>query len=129
MKNANSVVKVISFNNVDLYYAELDSIQEDSDFSGRLEETLATLGRLVHREKLLVHLEDTPLSAGRMSRIIEAVLKIKSRVSKIAFVGIHGLTRWNFSRMLRRDKGMKEMHWKIINDYQLAKEWIVSSRL
>ena len=51
------------------------------------------------------------------------------KFQKLSIVGIHSFNRIKLSMKIRKLKLRKNLHWKIINDFQEAKEWIVSNKI
>lgn len=58
----------LSFDNQDIYFAELDAIVDGATFDAKLTEVDEALGRMVGRENLIVHLEGTTLTRPRSTR-------------------------------------------------------------
>lgn len=60
-----------------------------------------------------------------MESIGESISKFKERIDKIAFVGVHGLTRRKFDRILGRNLARTTLLWAYFQDAERAKEWLV----
>lgn len=117
----------LSFRNQDIHYAELGHLRQDSDFRDALALARGQISILATPERIIIHLEDTPLNGNRCTQLVELLLAVKEKTTKLAIVGIHGFRKCQLTSLLRRSGLRKHLPWAVINDYESAKEWIAST--
>lgn len=117
----------LSFDNQDIYFAELDAIVDGATFDAKLTEVDEALGRMVGRENLIVHLEGTTLTRPRLDSLVCLLVRRQAKIRKLGIVGLRALNRQKFARAVRR-AGLSAP-FGFDADYQRAKEWIVSERV
>jgi len=118
----------VSFHNQDIFYAELESISEPLAFGEKLRVVSTALEALIHRELLIVHLEDTKMTPERIGQLVALLSSCQAHIKKLGIVGIHGLSAFRLKRALRKGGLPRGLGWKVIDDFQAAKEWMVSAQ-
>lgn len=118
----------VSFRDRDLYYAELDGIASADAFAAKAARADAALARLVHREPVIFYLYGTRLGRAGCLRLARLARDRRASLSKVAFVGARGLDRFFLRAALRSAASASGLPWRLEDDYQAAKEWIVSNR-
>ena len=121
---SREVLLSISFRNQDIWYAELECCADGAMLGDKLEAAEAALARWVSAELVAFHLEDSRLGRAGVLAVSALIRRQRQRCRKFVLVGVHGLDRSRFRRLLRRGGGLPP--WTIENDYQAAKEWLVS---
>ena len=116
----------LSFQNQDIFYAELESQPDTGAWLGKLGIVERCLSDLKHPEKVIIHLEDSRLEPSSLAKLADTIAERNQVFSKLAFVGIHGLAKFRLVRQLRKRKLRPNLFWKITDDLQYAKEWLVS---
>jgi hypothetical protein len=116
----------LSFNNQDIYYIEFDSINNNSVLIEKITEANKYINELIFPEKIIVHLEQTSLNNNGINLIIDFIGITNKHYKNLCFVGIHDVTRLFFKYKMKQNRKLVSIPWTIINDYQKAKEWIVS---
>ena len=123
----NKLFFSLSFCNQDVYYVELDSIQDKNELWDKIGKSRNYMRELRNPEKIIIHLEQTVLTHSRVDQIIELVEQTRDHYSKLCFVGVHGINRWILRHKMKQSLKNFTAPWSLNNDYQKAKEWIVSN--
>lgn len=115
----------LSFENQDIYFAELDSIADKESFTAKLNEVDVALSRMVGRENLIVHLEATMLTRSALDDLACLLIRHQAKIRKLGVVGVRALNRMRLTRSLKRAGFSVPLGFD--GDYQRAKERIVAT--
>ena len=118
----NKLFFPLSYNNVDIYYIELDSINDQSDFIEKLNQVVNALGEINSREYIILHLEESNITKKVCNEIASFINNNKTKMKRLGIVGVHGLL---YLKMKKQMKKCNELEYYFCNDLQKAKDIIV----
>lgn len=96
-------IVILSYSNCEIYCCHLD---------GYKTHTRAMMHRLAEIEEIFLHkpndakfrvwynVDENSLDRKTMQLIAESILQFQSHIYKIAFIGLHGFTKWKFDNIL-----------------------------
>jgi hypothetical protein len=116
----------LSHANRDIFYAELQSTADPAALALKLELVAQALERLVSPEHVIFHLEDTPLDRFARQAVSDLIVRHQEKYCRFALVGVHGLRGWRLRWLICRRLD-RMLPWRVENDFQKAKDWIVSA--
>lgn len=120
----NKLFFPLSFNNVDIYYIELDSIKDENEFIYQLSQLDTVLSEIHNREYFILHLEESIISQKMLDDIILLITAYKVKMKRLGIVGVHGLL---YLKTKKQMKAITSLDYFICNDLQKAKEIIVGA--
>lgn len=120
----NKLFFPLSFNNVDIYYIELDSIKDENEFIYQLSQLNIVLSEIHNREYFILHLEESIISKKMLDDIILLITAYKVKMKRLGIVGVHGLL---YLKTKKQMKAITSLDYFFCNDLQKAKEIIVGA--
>lgn len=121
-------ILVLSYRNCELYCCHLDGYKSDTD---------ALLQRLSKIEAIFLskpidakfrvwyNLDENNLNKHTMELIAESISRFQGHICKIAFIGLHGLTKRKFNGILKQALEEVSVPTAYFTDAESAKEWLV----
>jgi hypothetical protein len=121
-------LKVLSFRNCDLHCCHLDGFKNQREaFLIRLAEIEHYfLGKPSHSMfRIWYNLDETLLDSVLLEQIASSVIRFKSHIVKIAFIGLNHSQQWKLSKNLKADKDTLVFPYVYFSDAEKAKEWLI----
>ena len=112
----------MSFNNVDIYYIELDGTTNDTDFLYKASKVQQLINEIIGREYIIMHLEDVKVTNNIFNEVIALVNTNNHKMKRLGIVGVHGLTK---VKLMKYMKSSSLKDYFFCNDLQKAKEIMV----
>ena len=124
-------VIILPFRKAELYCCHLDGYHDDRKAKlFRMHDVETVFHKKPPDASFLVwyNLDESKMDGMMLEQIAGSILRIRSHVRRIAFVGLRGISKWRFERRLkRRLKGRGNMPRAYFSDAERAKEWLVSA--
>ena len=121
-------IVLLSYRNCEICCCHLDGYQANMQALLKRLSEIETffLQRPTHAKfRVWYNLDENDLDGRTMESIGESISKFEERIDKIAFVGVHGLTRRRFDRILGRNLAHTTLLRAYFQDAERAKEWLV----
>jgi hypothetical protein len=118
----NKLFFPLSYNNVDIYYIELDSINNEADFIEKLNQVVNALNGINYREYIILHIDESKITKKVFDKISSFINNNKHKMKRLGIVGAHGLV---YLIMKKQMKKHTELEYFFCNDLQKAKDIIV----
>jgi hypothetical protein len=112
----------VSFNNVDIFYIELDGTTNDTDFIDKAGKVQHLINEIVGREYIIMHLEDVKITKNIFNEVIVLVNTNIHKFKRLGFVGVHGFSKL---KLMKYMKSTSFQNYFFCNDLQKAKEIMV----
>lgn len=112
----------VPFNNVDIYYIELDGTTNDTDFIDKAGKVQHLINDIIGREYIIMHLEDVKASKNILNEIIALINTNIHKIKRLGIVGVHGLTKFKLMKYMKKSS---LQDYFFCNDLQKAKEIMV----
>jgi hypothetical protein len=80
-----------------------------------------------HRELgIWIDLYETKLTDKVIGELIEMLMQIRHKTTKLGIVGCTGMARWKINRRIRKTSLLSSLPIKYFDDPEVAKTWLVS---
>lgn len=119
---------ILSHHNCELFCCHLDGYQSNIDaLLRRLEKIEAEfLSKPTHTKfRVWYNMDANKLDKPTMKLIAESIYRFHEHIYKISFIGLCGITKWKFNRILEQVLKEKRILKKYYMDAELAKGWLV----
>jgi hypothetical protein len=118
----NKLFFPLSYNNVDIYYIELDSIKNENEFIDKLNQVKKSLDVIINREYIILHIDESKITSKVFHEIILFINTYKKKMKRFGIVGVHGFLSL---KMKKHMKSINDLEFYFCNDLQKAKDIIV----
>ena len=121
-------IVIVSYRNCEICSCHLDGYKENTEaLLDRMREIeIAFSSKPAHAKyRIWYNLDENKLNPFVMQAIVESVCRIHGHIYKIAFVGLHGMHRYRFDRLLRQVLKKATLCREYFTDAELAKDWLV----
>lgn len=121
-------IVIPSYRNCEIYCCHLD---------GYKIYTKALLHRLAEIEEAFLskpntakfrvwyNMDENSLDRKTMQFITESILRFQTHIYKIAFIGLHGFTKWKFDHILTQTFDGTALCKRYFTDAEVAKGWLI----
>ncbi len=121
-------LKVLSFRNCDLHCCHLDGYKKQREsFVARLKYIENYFAEKPQNAKFRIwyNVDETFVDKVLIEEIAASVIRIKSRIVKIAFIGLGPWQQWKLSKILKALTGDSSFPYTYFSDAEKAKEWLI----
>lgn len=123
---------ILPFRKAELYCCHLDGYHDNRRaMLYRMHDIETVFRKKPKHASFLVwyNLDESKMDGMMLEQVAGSILRIRSHVRKIAFVGLRGISKWRFERRLkRRLKSKDNMPRAYFSDAERAKEWLVGAK-
>ena len=109
------IIKSISFNNVDIYYIELDGVIYSEKIDEMIGQFKNEMEQIVNAEFFALNVYGSKINKKQISKIVSIINNNKKIVRKLVIVGIPLLKRHSWSQEI-----ITNVVFSFCNDYQKA---------
>lgn len=123
-----SKLKILSFRNCELHCCHLDGYKKQREaFLERLTEIEGFFAEKpsAARFRIWYNVDETLMDNVLIDEIAASVIRIKSHIIKIAFIGLGRMQQWRLTKMLKSETGCQPFLHAYFTDAEKAKEWLV----
>lgn len=112
----------LSYNNIDIYYIELDSIKNEKELIEKLSEVTKQVNEINSREYIILHIEGSNITKMVLDEIISFIDTYKVKMKRLGIVGAHRFLSVKLKTQLKK---INELDYYFCNDYLKAKDIVV----
>lgn len=117
----------LSYKNFDIFCCHLDGYQSDAKaLLNRLSEVEPALMAGKGRLRVWFNLDESRLDADSMRRIARSLANARGKIIKIAFIGLGGITKLRFRRILKKALSGCVFPAAYFSDAEKAKGWLIA---
>lgn len=121
-------ILVLSHHNCEIYCCHLDGYKSNTKaLLNRMKKIEAEIliKPIQSQYKIWYNLDENRMDKSVMKAIAESIHSFQNHISKIAFIGLHGISKWKFDIILKQVIGEQDLPRAYFSDAELAKGWLV----
>jgi len=121
-------ILILSHHNCEIHCCHLDGYKENItalfNRMNIIEHELSSAPADI-QYKIWYNLDESKLDKSVMKSVTESIFRLQNHISKIAFIGLHGIYKWRFENMLKQILRNQVLPRAYFSDAELAKEWLI----
>ncbi len=125
-RGSKTPIIILSYHLCEIHCCHLDGYRTDTKaLLNRLSEIETELLSRPTQFRIWYNVDENRLDSSTIKLIAESITRFHEHVYKIAFIGLRGITKWRFNRILVKTLKEKSIPKAYFLDAELAKGWLV----